>query len=59
MVSTPSPSSLKRVRTFFSKKYFSYVCEGKFVGGIVLHGGTNDQVIPKVAEFHKMYFPAI
>ena len=26
---------------------------------IVLRGGTNDQIIPKEKEFHKMHFPVI
>ena len=26
---------------------------------IVLHGGTNDRIIPRGKEFHKMHFPVI
>ena len=45
----------------FSKKCFSRW--DKFCGsnlwGIILHGGTNDRVLPRRKEFHKMHFPVI
>ena len=34
---------------------------GKFIGGLLWGGGggTNDRVIIRGKEFHRMYFPAI
>ena len=47
MVSPPTPL-LKRGR-HFSKKYFSWGTDfvGKIYKGVVLHGETNDQIIPR------------
>ena len=46
---------------FFPKNAFNG--ETKFVEeiyiGIVLHGGTNDPIIPRGKELHKMHFPVI
>ena len=32
---------------------------GKIYRQIVLHDGTNDHIIPRGTEFHKMHFPVI
>ena len=32
---------------------------GKIYRAIVLHEGTNNQIMPKGKEFHKMHFPVI
>ena len=45
----------------FYKKCFSRGTNfvGKIYRRIVLRGGTNDQIIPREKEFHKMRFPLI
>ena len=45
----------------FLQKFFLWGTHfvGKIYRGIVLHGRTNDQIIPRGKEFHKMYFPVI
>ena len=45
----------------FSKKCFSWgkIFVGKMYRGIVLHRGTNDQIVPTGKEFHKMHFRVI
>ena len=45
----------------FSKKCFSWGTNFgvKTYREIVLHEGTNDQMIPRGKEFHKMLFPFI
>ena len=41
--------------------YFSWRTNlvGKIYRGIVLNGGTNDHIIPREKDFHKMHFPVI
>ena len=45
----------------FLQKFFLWGTHfvGKIYRGIVLHGRTNDQIIPRGKEFHKMHFPVI
>ena len=61
MVSPPTPKLWGE--ELFSKKCFSW--GNKFCGAnfwrVVLHQGTNDQIIPRGGggEFHKMHFSVI
>ena len=59
MVSPPPPKEWGG--GLFSKKCFSGGKNfmGKIYRGIALHGGINDQIIPRGKEYHKMYFPVI
>ena len=54
-------SPLNYEETDFPKKSFSWGTHfvGKLCKGIALYGGTNDQIIPRGKEFHKMHFPVI
>ena len=57
-----SPHPLKYgEERFFSRKCFSWGKNylGKIYREIVLHGGSNDQNIPRKKKFHKMQFPVI
>ena len=57
-----SPPPLKYgERDFFLKNAFhgrtNFV--GKAYKGIVLHGGTNDLIMPRGKEFHKIHYPVL
>ena len=57
-----SPCPLKyRKGDFFPKNKFhgEKILRGKFYRGIFLHGGTNDQFIPRGKELQKTHFPVI
>ena len=61
MVSPPS-RKLHGDLIFFQKKNAFHEGTnfvGKSYGKIVLHGGTNAQIMPRRKEFHKMHFPVI
>ena len=62
MTSPPSPKVWGR-GTFFQEKLFMgeqiFFGGANLWGGIVLHGRTTDQIMPRGEEFHKMHFPVI